>query len=42
MASHGKTFERTVYPNAQHAFFSDTDKRYDPDAAADAWTRTVA
>lgn len=36
-------FEYVVYPGVQHAFFNDENKlRYDPAAAADAWTRSVA
>ena len=31
-----------LYEGAQHAFFNDTRASYDPDAAADAWTRTLA
>ena len=31
-----------VYARANHAFFDDTRKAYKADAAADAWTRTLA
>ncbi len=31
-----------LYEGAQHAFFNDTRASYDPQAAADAWTRTLA
>jgi len=31
-----------VYEGAQHAFFNDTRASYDGEAAADAWTRTLA
>jgi carboxymethylenebutenolidase len=31
-----------LYDGAQHAFFNDTRASYDPEAAADAWTRTLA
>ena len=31
-----------LYEGAQHAFFNDTRSSYDPDAAADAWSRTLA
>ncbi len=31
-----------VYPHADHAFFDQTRKRYEPNAAEDSWTRTVA
>ncbi len=35
----GMTFELVTEPGADHAFFNDTGKRYDPAAAADAWRR---
>lgn len=39
----GKTFEIHTYPGAKHAFFNDTaEDRYHPEAARDAWTRTLA
>ncbi|MFN2206424.1 MAG: dienelactone hydrolase family protein [Candidatus Promineifilaceae bacterium] len=31
-----------LYEGAQHAFFNDTRASYDPEAADDAWTRTLA
>lgn len=37
----GKTVETVVYPGADHAFFNDTAPSYDPNAAADAWRRTL-
>ncbi len=37
----GKTFEIKIYPNAPHAFFNDTRSSYRPDAAKDAWERTL-
>ena len=38
----GKNVEVVVYPGASHAFFNDTRKEvYKPDAAADAWRRTI-
>lgn len=43
MADAGVDFEATVYPGARHAFFNDTNATtYDPDTAADAWTRVLA
>jgi len=43
MAAHGVAFEPVVYPDAQHAFFNDTNAQtYDADAAADAWQRVLA
>ena len=35
----GLVYELVVEPGADHAFFNDTGKRYDPVAAADAWRR---
>jgi len=39
----GKRHEFHTYPNADHAFFNDQRPEvYDPAAAADAWTKTLA
>lgn len=39
----GKQFRSKTYPGTQHAFFNDEDANtYDPEAAADAWQRTLA
>ena len=35
----GMTFDLVTEPDADHAFFNDTGKRYDAAAAADAWKR---
>ncbi|WP_231750975.1 dienelactone hydrolase family protein, partial [Mycobacterium sp. NAZ190054] len=37
----GLVHELVTEPGANHAFFNDTGDRYDPGAAADAWTRTL-
>jgi carboxymethylenebutenolidase len=38
----GKEVQLVIYPGAGHAFFNDTRKEvYRPDAAADAWRRTI-
>ncbi|MDQ3804944.1 MAG: dienelactone hydrolase family protein [Acidobacteriota bacterium] len=38
----GKAVEMHIYPGTDHAFFNDTRPEvYDPEAAADAWRRTV-
>lgn len=38
----GKQAEAIVYPNANHAFFNDTRPEvYAPEAAKDAWRRTI-
>ena len=36
-----KTFDMKTYPEAPHAFFNDTRESYRPEAAKDAWTRTL-
>ena len=42
MADAGVDFTRHVYSGARHAFFNDSNAvTYDPDAAADAWQRTL-
>ena len=42
MAANGKIYEKMIYPNADHAFHNDTGTRYNPEAAKDAWERTLA
>lgn len=42
MQEHDKVFEKVIYPGADHAFHNDTGSRYDPEAARDAWARTLA
>ncbi len=37
----GVRYEAFIYPNAQHGFNNDTTPRYDKDAAALAWKRTI-
>jgi carboxymethylenebutenolidase len=34
-------YEKVIYPDTDHAFHNDTGSRYDPDAARDAWSRTL-
>ena len=42
MKKHGKSFEYHIYPEAPHAFNNDTNPdRYRPDAAKEAWDRTL-
>ncbi len=38
----GKGAEVKIYPGAGHAFFNETRPSYRPDAASDAWKRTLA
>ncbi len=41
-AEHGKSIETRIYPGTDHAFFNDTRPEvHDPEAAADAWRRTL-
>ena len=42
MKTNNKIFEKVIYPNADHAFNNDTGTRYNPEAAKDAWERTLA
>ena len=42
MKANNKVFEKVIYPNADHAFHNDTGPRYNPEAAVDAWKRTLA
>ncbi len=42
MKKYGKSFEYHIYPDAPHAFNDDTSpNRYRPEAAKDAWGRTL-
>lgn len=42
MKKHRKHFQEVVYPNCGHAFFNDTNpKRYNKEAATDAWPKTL-
>jgi carboxymethylenebutenolidase len=41
LASLGKNAELVIYPDADHAFFNDTRPNHKPDAADDAWRRTL-
>jgi carboxymethylenebutenolidase len=42
MKKAGKTFDKVVYPNANHAFNNDTGGSYNAQAASDAWSKTLA
>lgn len=43
LQKHGVRHEIHIYPGAQHAFFNDArPNSYHPEAAADAWERTLA
>ncbi|MCB9450911.1 MAG: dienelactone hydrolase family protein [Anaerolineaceae bacterium] len=41
LKAHHKPCEFIIYPDAPHAFFNDTRQSYRPEAAADAWRRTL-
>ena len=41
MRMNDKIYEKVIYPNADHAFHNDTGPRYNPEAAQDAWRRTL-
>ena len=42
MQANNKIYEKVIYPNADHAFHNDTGSRYNPEAAKDAWEKTLA
>jgi carboxymethylenebutenolidase len=42
LQQHGVAHEVHIYEGAHHAFFNDTRPVYDPEAAADAWERTLS
>jgi len=42
MKANGKMYEKMIYTNANHAFNNDTGGRYNPEAAQDAWMRSLA
>jgi carboxymethylenebutenolidase len=41
LTKYGKEFDIKVYPGAPHAFFNDSRESYRPEAAKDAWERTL-
>ncbi len=41
LKKHNVPHEIHLYPHAGHAFFNDTRESYNPEAARDAWTRTL-
>ena len=42
MQEHNKTFQKIVYPNANHAFHNDTSSRYHAESATDAWKQMLS
>jgi len=41
MKQYGKSYEYKIYSGAGHAFHNDTGRRYHPEAAKEAWNRTI-
>jgi carboxymethylenebutenolidase len=41
MIANNKIYEKVIYEGADHAFHNDTSTRYNPEAAQDAWRRTL-
>ncbi|HEY1372033.1 MAG TPA: dienelactone hydrolase family protein [Candidatus Binatia bacterium] len=41
MKKYGKSYTYKIYPGAQHGFHTDTSDRYHPEAAKEAWARTL-
>ena len=41
LTKYGKVFDIKTYPGVPHAFFNDTRESYRPEAAKDAWKRTL-
>jgi carboxymethylenebutenolidase len=42
MMENGKIYDKVIYQGADHAFHNDTGSRYHPEAARDAWEKTLA
>ena len=42
MLENNKIYEKIIYQGADHAFHNDTGGRYNPEAAQDAWEKTLA
>jgi len=42
LEQHGKTNDMVIYPGAPHQFFNEERPSYRPEAAEDAWNRTLA
>lgn len=41
MKANNKIYEKVIYEGTDHAFHNDTGARYNPEAAQDAWRRTL-
>lgn len=42
MVKEGKSFEAIIYPEANHAFFNDTNPTYNVSYARDAFARSLS
>jgi carboxymethylenebutenolidase len=42
LRGHGKVFDIKVYPRCPHGFFCEARESYRPEAAKDAWERTLS
>jgi carboxymethylenebutenolidase len=42
MQQNNKVFQKQIYEGANHAFHNDTGRNYNPEAAKDAWAKTLA
>ncbi len=42
MQQNSKIFQKQIYVGANHAFHNDTGRNYQPEAARDAWSKTLA
>lgn len=42
LAQYGVPHDIAIYPNTRHSFFNDQGATYAPEAAADAWRRTLS
>jgi carboxymethylenebutenolidase len=42
MKANNKTFEKIIYPGANHAFNNDTGNNWNEQAATNAWEKTLA
>jgi carboxymethylenebutenolidase len=42
MSENNKVYKKIIYPDVDHAFHNDTGSRYNPQAAQDAWSQTLA
>jgi len=41
MKKYAKSYTYKIYPGAEHGFHTKTSDRYHPEAAKEAWSRTI-